>query len=146
MEKLNLSCLSHPRLTPRATSVPQSHSSAPTRFPQLCAFPPGANGCCGSAAQSPPKLFMYVKVEPSSMVTELPVDPYFALFPDPPEPKELDAEAAEFFLPTVNARVTPTATAATTKTARENTIIRNLLASDFGSVDMPVASLAGEVA
>lgn len=44
----------------------------PIRLLQLCALPPTANGVLGSAAQSPPKLFVYVNDVPSSNVILLP--------------------------------------------------------------------------
>ena len=116
----------YPRLSPLTTSWPQTQSSWPTRGVHFCACPPGANGFFGSKTQSPPKLFVYINVEPSSKVTLLPVipevadeDPGLPLPPLPlPPPDEGDDP---FFL--VRASATPTATAAST-TTRAPTPIR----------------------
>ena len=124
----------YPRLTPLTTSWPQTQSSWPTRGVQFCACPPGPNGFFGSKTQSPPKLFVYINVEPSSMVTLLPVIPVVEEEdPDPPLPPLLppplllplpDEGDDPFFL--VRAIATPTAAATTTR-IRAPTIIQIII-------------------
>ena len=118
---------SYPKLTPRAISVPQTQSSVPIRLLQLCALPPAANGDLGSAAQSPPKLFVYVNDVPSSNVI---------LLPDPPEVEAsvlavgellLTEELLFFFL---TMRATGMAIAAAIKTRADRAISKIFLLRD----------------
>lgn len=101
-------------------SVPQIHSSVPILLLQLCALPPASKGFLGSSAQSPPKLFVYMNVVPSSVVILLPVFPVVELGDGelPESAPDVDTEEL-LFLFLVRITGTVMLTTITARTARE---------------------------